>query len=315
MLRMISVSTLMVLAFSVSLTVLDMDVPGVPSDGMGNPLATAEVSAEKGWLHSFDQAKAISLEKKLPLLLHFEADWCGACRTMDSAVMNQPAVLQHLGTSVVAVRINADQDPGLISQYGIASLPTEILIDDNGKEIARYVGGTTLNEYTSRLESARDRTARDTSGKGAATENADENLRPCLLVIREGHLVGLGGFSPVAMLKEKKWLKGDEKFLGAYLGVEYFFQSAEERELFFASPEQYVPRLHGFDPVEMQVTRRAEVGAIELGAFYKGRLFFFLNRQNRERFQSNPAWYAEGLSTDGLQNADQFPFLKSMTLN
>lgn len=309
---MISVSALMVLAVAASSVLPDMDLPVMPSGGMQDPLANAQVSGEKQWLHSFDEAKAIAQKKKLPLLLHFEADWCGACRTMDASVMNQEAVLNQLGTSVVAVRINADRDPGLISQYGIASLPTEVFIAADGKELSRYVGGTSLTDYTARL--ARASTTSDAK-ENVVAETADENLRPCLLVKREGHVVGLGGFSPVAMLKDKKWLKGKEEFLGTYLGVDYFFQSAEERDVFFASPEQYIPRLHGFDPVELQLARRAETGAIELGAFYKGRLFFFLNEENRRRFQNNPAWYAEGLSTDGVQNMDQYPFLKSMTLN
>ncbi len=310
---MISVSALMVFAVTVSSAVLDMDVTGMPVSGMGNPLAGANVSAERQWLHSFDEAKALAQEKKLPLLLHFEADWCGACRTMESSVMNHDSVLHHLGTSVIAVRIDADRDPGLISQYGIASLPTEVFLGEDGKELRRYVGGTTLTDYTARLANVGQLAA--TSPQPTTAVPADENLRPCLLVIREGHVVGLGGYSPVAMLKEKKWLKGKEEFVGAYMGVDYFFQSSEERELFYASPEQFIPRLHGFDPVELQLARRAETGAIELGAFYKGRLFFFLNEKNRQRFQNNPSWYAEGLSTDGVQNTDRYPFLKTTTLN
>ena len=85
--------------------------------------------------------------------------------------------------------------------------------------------------------------------------------------------------------------------------------------MFFASPEQYVPQLHGCDPVELQLERRAEAGAIELGAFYKGRLFFFLSEKNRQRFQNNPSWFAERMLTDDIENVEKYPFLKTMTLN
>ena len=310
---MISVSTLMALSVTILTFAPDMDVVEMPMAGMPNPTATAKVSAVKQWMHSYEEAKAIALEKKLPLLLHFEADWCGACRTMESSVMNQDSVLSVLGTEVIAVKINADHHPELISQYGIASLPTEVFVGDDGKELRRYVGGTSLTDYLARLQNVR--TLVGSTNETANSDSLDENLRPCLLVKREGHVVGLGGYSPVAMQKEQKWVKGKEEFVGNYLGVDYFFQSLEERELFLASPEQYIPRLHGCDPVELQIARRAQVGAIELGSIYKGRLFFFQSEANRQRFQSNPAWYAEGLSIDGLQNADQFPFLKSMTLN
>lgn len=310
---MISVSTLMALSVTMLSYAPDMDVVEMPMAGMPDPLAAAKVSAEKQWMHSFEEAKAIALEKKLPLLLHFEADWCGACRTMESSVMNQDSVLKMLGSEVVAVKINADHHPELISQYGIASLPTEVFLGDDGKELRRYVGGTSLTDYVARLQNVK--TLVGSTNENTAADSIDENLRPCLLVKREGHVVGLGGYSPVAMQKEQKWVKGKEEFVGSYLGVDYFFQTTEERELFLASPKQYIPGLHGCDPVELQLARRVEVGAIELGSIYKGRLFFFQSEENRQRFQSNPAWYAEGLSTDGIQNADQYPFLKSMTLN
>ena len=310
---MISVSTLMVLTATALLTVPDMDMPNLAVSGVKSPLATVAVTADEQWLQSFEDAKAIAQKKNLPLLLHFEADWCGACRTMEASVMNQDVVLEHLGKSVVAVRVNADHDPGLIAQYGIASLPTEVFIGVDGHEIRRYVGVTSLSDYIARLQNLQD--AQDLSTQPSVGETVDENLRPCLLVIREGNMVGLGGFSPVAMLKEKKWLKGKEDVVGSFLGVDYFFQSKEERELFLSNPEQFVPQLHGCDPVELQLARRAEAGVIELGAFYKGRLFFFMSEENRQRFQNNPAWYAEGMPRENILNAEEFPFLKSMMLN
>ena len=312
---MMSVSALMALTISMSLSTLEVN--NTENAGMEPSRTETAVAtnAEGQWLQSFADAKLASIENGLPIVLHFEAEWCGACRQMDSSVLNQGMVLEHLGRSVIGVRVDADRDPGLISQFGISSLPTEVVLDDGGKELARYVGGTSLKDYTIRLENVRAKSAAESIVKHDTTSSDEENLRSCLLVKREGHVVGLGGYSPVAMLRDKQWLKGGEEFVGSYRGVEYFFQSAEEREMFFAGPEQYIPRLHGCDPVELQRQKRAEAGAIELGAFYKGRLFFFMSEANRQRFQNNPAWYADGFRSDDIQNMDEFPFLKTMTLN
>ncbi len=309
---MTSVSALMGMALFLAIGSPDMGVPKTSDMGKGGEAVAAQPSAEMGkWMTSFEEARKIAQEKQLPLVLHFEADWCSACRTMDTAVLNQVSVTGRLGTDAIGVRIDADRDPSLISQYGIASLPTEVVLRPDGTESARYVGGTSLTEYQARLNKARD-TKAASSSESVASDDPDETLRPCLLVRHDGKLVGLGGYSPVAMHSEKKWIKGSESFVGTWNGVEYFFQSAEEREQFFASPEQFIPRLHGCDPVEMQRERRAEAGVIELGAFYKGRLFFFLNEENRQRFQNNPSWYADGLSSDHITNAEDFPFLKAI---
>lgn len=312
MLRMISVSAAVLIGISLSLIAIDSDLvnPGTIEEPQ---VASAADDASTGkWLNSFDDAKQLSIEKKLPMVLHFEAPWCGACRQMDSAVLSQSGVTKHLGTTIIGVRIDSDRDPQLVAQYGISSLPTEVVVSSDGQEIARYVGSATLAEYTTRLEKS---TSSQSGANPQSDQKQDDSLRQCLLVMRDGKVVGLGGYCPVAMMRDKKWVKGSEEFVGSYDGVDYFFQSAEERESFFASPKEFVPGLHGCDPVEFQRGRRAETGAIELGAFYKGRLFFFTSRLNRELFQNNPAWYADSLSVDGIQNPQQFPFLKSMNLN
>ncbi len=307
---MISVCAVMGLTASVSIATVDMNDPTVELNLTKSPAAVA-ASQEGQWLDSFELAQQQAQQKKLPLIIHFEADWCGPCRRMKSEVLEQAQVLQMLGTKVVAVRVNADRNPEIVSKFAVASLPTEVIVAADGKELARYVGGTSVTEYVARIERLP-----GTSTEPSTNETpADENLRPCLLIVRDGKMVGLGGYSPVAMQKEKKWVKGSEEFVGAYLGVDYYFQSAEEREVFFASPAEFIPSLHGCDPVELQLAGRAEAGAIEFGAFYKGRLFFFSNRQNRDRFNNNPAWYAEGLLQNDIQNVEQFPFLKSMSLN
>ncbi len=310
---MISVSAMVLLSVSVSLAAID-SMTGDSNNSELSKVVTETNDASSGkWLDSFDEAKRLSSEKDVPIILHFEAVWCGACRQMDSAVLGQPDVVKHLGTTVIGVRIDADRDPELIRKYAISSLPTEVVIGSDGLELARYVGGATLSEYTARLGDSA--ISSETDPNAVPTPEMDNSLRRCLLVMRDGKVVGLGGFCPVAMIRDKKWLKGNEEFVGSFDGVDYFFQSAAEREVFLASPKQFVPGLHGCDPVELQRERRAETGAIELGAFYKGRVFFFTTPFNRSLFKSNPAWYAEGVSADGIQNPEQFPFLKSMNLN
>ncbi|MBC7964493.1 MAG: thioredoxin family protein [Fuerstia sp.] len=310
---MISVSAMVLLSVSVSLAAMDPTSSDPNSPELSKVVSDAGEASTGKWVDSFDDAKKLSIEKNVPIILHFEAVWCGACRTMDSAVLSQPDVVKHLGSTVIGVRVDADRHPELIAKYGISSLPTEVVIGSDGQELARYAGSATLAEYIARLDKSG--ASNEAEPNTNAVQELDENLRRCLLVMRDGKVVGLGGFCPVTMMRDKKWLKGSEEFVGSHDGVDYFFQSAAEREVFFASPEQFIPGLHGCDPVELQRGRRAETGAIELGAFYKGRVFFFTSPSNRSLFKSNPAWYAEGLSADGIQNPEQFPFLKSMNLN
>jgi YHS domain-containing protein len=128
-------------------------------------------------------------------------------------------------------------------------------------------------------------------------------------------MVGLGGFSPVALGQSRQWKKGSENFVAAHEGVDYFFQSTEEIEQFRLSPSAYIPRLHGCDLVELSQENRATTGAIEYGSFYQGQVFFFASIENRVQFEQNPSWYS-GVRTDAGTASDQiYPFLNSDVVN
>lgn len=293
---MSAVTTLVALPFLVAGVNTDLSaVKDAP------PKTQAATTINQGdWTESLDEAQRISAEKKIPIILHFEASWCGACRRMDSQVLNDSAVKEYFGQRVIGVRVDADRHRNLIDRYQVATLPTEIVIAPDGTEGARYVGAVSLQSYLSRLQTVAGQTATVASDQkpgtvatqqDARTQGETEKTRSCLIVRRDGKMVGLGGFSPVALADNRKWQPGKEEFVVSFQEVEYFLQSADEVTRFEAHPENFVPHLHGCDPVELHRSKLARTGAIEFGAFYKGEMFFFASLQNRTRFQNNPTWY------------------------
>ena len=69
-------------------------------------------------------------------ILKFSADWCRPCKklteTLDQMVL--PYVVENM---------DIDAEPGLASEYSVRSVPTMILVDDEGKEQSRLVGPRT----------------------------------------------------------------------------------------------------------------------------------------------------------------------------
>ncbi len=47
----------------------------------------------------------------------------------------------------------------------------------------------------------------------------------------------------MALLSEKEWKRGSETFMADHEGVTYFFQTAEERDLFQKTPGKFIPEL------------------------------------------------------------------------
>ena len=71
-------------------------------------------------------------------ILKFYADWCNPCKAL-SAVM---AKVEH---DVPLVEINVDTDRETAAFYGIRTIPTMLLIDEN-ENIVNRQGGTMTEE-------------------------------------------------------------------------------------------------------------------------------------------------------------------------
>lgn len=268
---------------------------------------TSEIRRQ--WYTDLQSAQAQSVKTGLPMVLHFEAEWCAACKTMSRNVLSQPVVTGRLGRSVIGVKIDADKSPDLIRKFNVAILPTDVLLDANGRILSQESGYRDLNKYVSTLE---------TAGKSAIPSSdwlCNPNIKlsqealakavgekNCVISRRAGVIVGLGGYSPVSMTDGRKWVKGNRNYASIYRGVMYYMQDAEQLKQFEAAPEKYAPKLHGCDPVVLNSLGTPLPGIISLGAVVDGDLYFFASETSRDLFKKNPNQF---LKADQLVRGEQ----------
>ena len=75
---------------------------------------------------------------------YFSATWCGPCKVF-KPVMTEIASEGH---SVEFIDIDQEQDKA--QQYGVRSVPT-VVIEENGVEVDRFVGGQPKHSVLERL--------------------------------------------------------------------------------------------------------------------------------------------------------------------
>lgn len=67
------------------------------------------------------------LESPIPVLVNFEAPWCGLCRIIHPLLLQFQA---QCGQEIKLVGVNADQNFKLSNTYRLKSLPTLLLIEN-----------------------------------------------------------------------------------------------------------------------------------------------------------------------------------------
>ena len=94
-----------------------------------------------------DSFQEVVLKSDIPVLVDFNADWCGPCR------MLKP-ILEELSSDrsdYKFVSVNIDNEEELAEKYGIFSIPC-LIVFNKGKEIKRSVGFRPKSDIESMME-------------------------------------------------------------------------------------------------------------------------------------------------------------------
>ena len=75
------------------------------------------------------------LNSNVPVLVDFNADWCGPCRML-RPILDE---ISDTRADFKIASINVDKEPELSSRYDISSIPCLIAFKD-GKEVKRSIG-------------------------------------------------------------------------------------------------------------------------------------------------------------------------------
>jgi thioredoxin-related protein len=112
-------------------------------------VACTSWAADEAWMTDFEAAKAKAKEKNLPILIDFSgSDWCGWCIKLDKEVFSQTAFKTYAAENLVLMLADfprskeqtpqvKEQNTKLQKQFGIRGFPTVVLVDAEGKELAR----------------------------------------------------------------------------------------------------------------------------------------------------------------------------------
>lgn len=253
----------------------------------GETSRTDETSVPRlAWRRSYKQAAEEARHRRRPILVKITATWCGPCRQMQQLTFTDERVQRRLRRDFVLLEVDADEHPELVADFKVEAYPTTLVVSPELTVVKRLTGFQSAGDLVSVLELVR--------SKDAPDEDNEVEPASALSVANSGDLA-FDGFCLASLLDDNRLRKGDSQFIADYKGQRVCFHSEVHRDRFLSDPERYWPVANGRCLVSSHDNGLAANGDPRVGVIWRGKLWFFSDRETQQRFIQMPHQYAGSL--------------------
>ncbi|MDE5988141.1 MAG: thioredoxin family protein [Duncaniella sp.] len=99
-------------------------------------------SAQTEFRHvTFEEALSAAKKENKLVFVDFFTTWCGPCKMMSNKVFPQKEVGDFMNAKFIPLKLDAEKEgAALAKQYGVKAYPTYVVMDAEGKEVAKFSG-------------------------------------------------------------------------------------------------------------------------------------------------------------------------------
>lgn len=99
---------------------------------------------------SNDNILDVLKEMDKPVLIDMYADWCGPCRMIEPIVEE---IAKEYDGKLEVLKVNVDENPQSAAYYSVRSIPTLIVVNENGQTHKMQTGAVSKNVIIGMFES------------------------------------------------------------------------------------------------------------------------------------------------------------------
>ncbi len=89
---------------------------------------------------SYTEGMARGKFEKKKIFLHFYAEWCSACKTMEKNTFKDPGVVDSLNNDFIPIKVDVDRQKQTSDMYRVQLLPDTWFIGENTDIIGHHPG-------------------------------------------------------------------------------------------------------------------------------------------------------------------------------
>lgn len=189
-------------------------------DARGQGIRFADISLK----NALKQAK----EENKIVFVDFMATWCGPCKKMTVETFNNPAVGEYFNKKFICIQVDVDKEKGLAKKYKVRNVPTYVLFDQEGKEIARKSGFMEANRFLHFVQVLmKDAPSFEDLWNECRKDVKDFKARQVFLLEAPNVIKELGGDK----VEQKKWVVRVQKILEEYIAMKPRAEMVNVRDL------------------------------------------------------------------------------------
>jgi thioredoxin-like negative regulator of GroEL len=114
--------------------------------------AAARSSGPVTW-RTYETGTALARQADKPVLIEFEATWCGVCKMLERDVIPSPEFISF-ARKLLCIKVDGDARPDLKQKHRVTGFPTAVVLDPSGRELYRLVGYRPAKDYVAELQKA-----------------------------------------------------------------------------------------------------------------------------------------------------------------
>ncbi len=94
-------------------------------------------------------------KNKVTKIIKFSAAWCGPCRAFSPTFKRVSEMDVYKGITFQEIDIEKDEEGEVLAaKYDVKSIPTTVLMDENGEQIYKLMGNVTEKDFMEIIDEA-----------------------------------------------------------------------------------------------------------------------------------------------------------------